>query len=144
MYRSDASTYPSDNRWPSQSQSHQAPLFFCKPTGIQTLPTRTPTSIAMDNYRRQPAVITTTTAASSSTKNSAAESWWAWCRKLLRNIITFPLLLLSGYIILGVMFGIAAYTLGCEITRYKCLLLLRGVIRMLLVWGSCLLTLVLG
>ncbi|KAK3499035.1 uncharacterized protein B0T23DRAFT_6625 [Neurospora hispaniola] len=40
------------------------------------------------------------------------ESWW---RKLLRNVICLPLMLLSGYIILGIMFGVAVYTVGCEI-----------------------------
>lgn len=41
------------------------------------------------------------------------ESWW---RKLLRNAICLPLMLLSGYIILGIMFGVAVYTVGCEIS----------------------------
>ncbi|KAK3501836.1 hypothetical protein B0T13DRAFT_212002 [Neurospora crassa] len=42
-----------------------------------------------------------------STRNQ--ESWW---RKLLRNVICLPLMLLSGYIILGIMFGVAVYTVG--------------------------------
>ncbi|KAK1783447.1 hypothetical protein QBC45DRAFT_399335 [Copromyces sp. CBS 386.78] len=124
MYRQpNASTYPSDNRWSSQSQS-QAPLFFSQNNrnkDTANLPTRG----NMDNYRQQPP--------------TAARNPEVRWQRLLKNITCFPLMLLSGYIILGIIFGVAVYTLGCEIP----VTLLRAGIRML-VWAGCLLTLVMG
>lgn len=119
MYRqpnTSASTYPSDNRWSSQSQ--QAPLFFSPRK-------RSPNNSDSDSDTKGPALLARTIMEHNKNINSnhrpqavakkpTAEIWWAWLRKLLKDIITFPLLLLSGYIILGIMFGIAVYTLGCE------------------------------
>ncbi|KAK3953940.1 hypothetical protein QBC32DRAFT_103534 [Pseudoneurospora amorphoporcata] len=96
MYRQpNASTYPSDNRRSSQSQS-QAPLFFSQNNrNKDTANLRTRGN--MDNYRQQATTV------------KSPETRW---RKLLKNIICFPLMLLSGYIILGIIFGVAVYTLG--------------------------------